>query len=204
MKFLRRKDRINIPVVYINAIKQLLNDDKEVGGGITLDPSNKRLIKLEIFPSSNKNSIEFKKVYDIEFHTHPSKPNNKIDILVSKIPSPGDIASTFVSKREEFVITRGYIFKIKIQDKDLFLRKRKEIRDIAEKDFPTIYDLYRDFLSNVFERIRKIARKNVKDAEKKGEIEIINEVLRLWKDFLLSYGIYIGKLEKDDVLFNVY
>lgn len=188
-----RKGRFTFEPMYAKSIRELCESQTEMGGGILLDKKKSKIVELDIFPSDRRSSITFgTKRYDIEFHTHPIGSGSENDLLLVRMPSFADVASTFTTGKEEIVFTKGYIFTISIYDKNLFEATKRYIRKtLGSGRFDTIYDRNRAYFQKVFENVRKKSHD-------------LKHISMLWKRTLKKSGVEIKKVNIRDAEFNVY
>jgi hypothetical protein len=205
----RRKSRggntvqITIPETVLQSVNEMSKHRKEVGGGFILDDRNV-VCNVNFFLSTEASRVYFDEKYPVEFHVHPITSRKKVDIMMARIPSASDIASTMTTQKEEIVFTNGYNFKIEIYDKDLFDNYKKSILrmyppvDGKRRDEYELFNVYRNYLTDIFNDIWEDTS-GTKIYEKR-----IERFIGKWKSFLKDAGIRIIRVTGGKVVMNVF
>lgn len=201
MKLTRKK--VKIDHTLFGSIKTLSNYKNEIGGGILLDESRKKIKSITYFPSDSDSKLESDgHYYDIQFHTHPVKEGADVcEILMARIPSPEDIAYTFTTQVTEWILPKGYPFYIEIHDADLFNRTRRGIKEKVKKSGKKLegqYDYYLYYFNSLFNTLRKQIR-----SEYKNDEEGCRALMKSWKSALYEHGIDLKRIDFEDLKFKV-
>lgn len=180
---------------FIESLKPLAKHDREVGGGFNFNKDGS-MRGAKIFESSNKskNQITFIEKWDVEFHTHYADEKNEEMKSAVRRASSNDIASTFVSAKEEIISTPGYLFMIRIYDRYQFEKTREMIQKKYKKEgkkFKIPFDRYLAFFSEIELAIRR------KYSDQK-------DFTRAWNKELEKYGIRIEKLDSKNPEFTMH
>jgi len=193
-----------IPENIMLSVTKLADYPNEVGGGFQIDNKN-RVVGFNTFLSSKNKSIVFEEEYDIEFHVHPFKDGNKVDMIYSRMPSGPDVASVFTTRKEELVFTKGYKFKIGIRDYDLFLRKLRFIQDVTKTGTNEgrrgKYELCRVYSVYFSKILKKICAAYKKE---RNAVVRARKISSAWKKELFNYGIEVVRFNSNRGVINVY
>lgn len=179
MKCGKRKVVIDTP--FLRSLVPVTGFENEVGGGINFTGKGK-VKDVYYFTSDDEKKIRFDKKFDVEFHTHPRKSGRPVRI--GRRASAADIASFFVSNREEIIFSEMYTFVLTIVDRNLFERTKRLIRADAKKrkkKFNIPFEMYLDF----FQR---------KESEVQASSRSTREMNEKWHLHLQQYGVLVKRV----------
>ena len=183
---------VKIPRAFLDTLKPLYKHATEVGGGINFDDKGK-VKNVYYFTSNSNKKIKFDEMYDVEFHAHPLLGKTQRHLLSARRASASDIASTFVSGREEIIFSKGYTFVVRIKDRALFERTKSNIKKrLKGQQFDTIFFMYRAFFS---EQEQSIVNKYYDD------VKVLNDE---WNKEIEKYGLHVERLDNDKIEMSVH
>jgi len=186
------KRNVKIQDEFFQSLKPLYKHKTEVGGGINFDKKG-NIKTIHYFTSDSDKNIKFDEIYDVEFHAHPPLGKSKRFLLASRRASASDIASTFVSGREEIIFAKGYNFIVRIKNRELFENTKKMInKRLKGKKFESPFYKYKEF----FAEQEAIIKEKYRD-----DIKKLNDA---WNKEIEKYGLEVSRIDPKKVEVSIH
>lgn len=186
------KRNVKIPKEFLDTLKPLYKYPTEVGGGINFDDRGK-VKTVHYFSSDSNKKIQFTEIYDVEFHAHPPLGKTKRHLVASRRCSASDIASTFVSGREEIIFSKGYAFIVHIKDRVLFEKTKTDInKRFRGQKFESPYHKYRAFFAE---------QESVIMSKYADDIKMLNDE---WNKELEKYGLEVSRVNPNKIEVSIH